>query len=116
MNKGILSAVLKNRQKVKEFRFETPTVTAGVRGTTLLLNVESEKRTYTCLCHGKLRLLPADKSDKALIEAYHHNANYYEQLGSRIQISKSEMKYHDDSQQEALAQAIGETINWSKAN
>ena len=116
VSRGALSAVIKNRDVVKGFKVQTPTAVAGVRGTTLFVkSIKKKKRTYACVCNGKVHLkTPEGKSQ--LIQSGHHKAFWYAKKGDKINVKDAGMKFHDDNSQQELAKLVNVTLKWQEIN
>lgn len=67
---SLLSIVNKGRK----FAVAGRTAVAGVRGTTFFVESAPDRRTYVCICKGKLHLTGADGSDKGDVASQHHAA------------------------------------------
>lgn len=107
---GWFAAILKN----KHVSIHTPTAVAGIRGTIVCIKVESDVSTYTCTCNGTIDY--SARGDKAVqtITAVHHKARYFLKMNDgKIVSTPGHMRYHQDSDIEALAEKIGLSINWT---
>ncbi|HNR90455.1 MAG TPA: FecR family protein [Spirochaetota bacterium] len=102
--------------KQLEYLIKTPTVTAGVRGTSYCIKVEKPESTYFCVCNGSIDLRDEPgKPGERVTTAHHKGRRYTRDTDGRIAIDKKPgMLYHDDAGLEALAKKIGETIDWTK--
>lgn len=102
--------------KQQRYLVKTPTVTAGVRGTSYCIKVEKPESTYFCVCNGTIDLADNSAQPGELVTAAHHmGRRFSREKDGRIAIDKNPgMLYHDDAGLEALAKKIGETIDWTK--
>ena len=114
---GALAAVLKNLTPTKtgnRFQIDTPTIVAGVRGTTFYVKVLNINSTYFCLCNGEVHLQDSAGGDKMALEAAHHSAVEYNREDGIFRVTKRPLLYHTDAEMQAFANKIGYTINWKK--
>ena len=111
LKKGFMGAILRNKTNISEFKVNTPTTAAAVRGTILFLGIENENSTYTCVCNGRVHFT-RNKDKDLTVEASHHKATLFIKKGESIVTQKGTLKYHDDAMMEELAASIGESINW----
>lgn len=117
LQSGSLAAVLKNLTSTAtgmRFQVDTPTTTAGVRGTAFFIKVIDPNTTYFCLCNGEIHLQDNTGGNQETLEAAHHSAVEYIRKDGKISVEKQPMLYHHDSEMEQLAKKIGYTIDWSK--
>ena len=117
LESGALAAVLKNLTPTKtgnRFQVDTPTIVAGVRGTTFYIKVLNINSTYFCLCNGEVHLQDSAGGDKMALEAAHHSAVEYNREDGIFRVTKRPLLYHTDAEMQALASKIGYTINWKK--
>lgn len=113
LRQGYIGAVLKNLKNVREFRVTTSTVAAGIRGTALCVAAESPDTTYACVCNGRIGFKPDGAKDEKLVSAAHHHAARYAREKGRVVVRDAGLQYHTDADIEALAKAIGVTVDWS---
>lgn len=124
LSRGGLGALLRNRDAIGDMNIATPTVTASIRGTVFCLTAESNEKTYTCVCNGRIHFKPVlgggvfSKSDEdtgeKLVSAHHHAGHYYTREKGAIKIEKAGLKHHTDQGVEKMASSIGETVDWTK--
>jgi len=113
---GALTLVLKNLPSGavgESFLVRTPTVVAGVRGTSFFVKVENPSSTYVCACNGVVQVLGADGSPLRELVASHHKAIRVVGSADRPQVTDAPMLYHTDQDVEKVAAAIGYKIDWS---
>lgn len=116
LEKGTL-ALLLNRLAVlggdEEFQVTTPVAIAGVRGTAFFVKVESETSTYICACNGSLDTVDASGTTEVPLSSQHHMALRYSLDGAgQVVTSSPGLLYHGDEDMEALAERIGDSIDW----
>lgn len=104
--------------KQLEYLIKTPTVTAGVRGTSYCAKVESANKTYFCVCNGTIELKDDPGKPGEKVAAAHHAARRFTRDKSgKIATDKNPgLLYHDDKGLEALAKKIGESVDWTKVD
>ena len=117
---GWLAAVLKDKNLLakKELHVITPTMTAGIRGTSFFLKVEDPKNVYFCTCNGTI-----SQSDRlggqqtSVTAAAHAAARYSLDEKGAISVDKNPgLLYHDNSLHDELAKKIAVKIDWEKAD
>lgn len=117
---GWLAAVLKDKNLLakKELHVITPTMTAGIRGTTFFLKAEDPKNVYFCTCNGTIAQKDKQEANAQVITAAHHSAARYTlEDNENIQVNQNPgMLYHDDSLLEEIAKKIDVKIDWEKAD
>ncbi|MFC1670242.1 FecR domain-containing protein [Spirochaetota bacterium] len=111
--RGFMGLVIKNKKRLKNFRVITPTITASVRGTVFYIGAETPKRTYSCICNGKIKY---DFTGKTLLhQAKHHYGGYFTEAKGKISFNKGggwaghSFKFMDE-----LASRINIKIDWTK--
>jgi ferric-dicitrate binding protein FerR (iron transport regulator) len=114
LKKGFLGIIVKSRENIGNFRVNTATMTAGVRGTSFFIGNETPDRVYTCICNGVIHYHPAGHAKSERFAAAHHKAIYYTRRGSTVSGEPGGMKYHTDSDVEKLASEINVRIDWTK--
>lgn len=117
LESGALAAVLKNLAPTKtadRFQIDTPTIVAGVRGTSFYVKVLNINSTYFCLCNGAVHLQDSAGNHTMTLEAAHHAAVEYNREDGIFRVTKRPLLYHTDAQMQALANKIGYTIDWKK--
>jgi hypothetical protein len=113
---GALTLVLKNLPSGavgENLLVRTPTVVAGVRGTSFFVKVESPSSTYVCACNGVVQVLGADGSLLSELVASHHKAVRVAGNTDQPQVTDAPLLYHTDEDVEKVAAAIGYKIDWS---
>jgi len=116
LTKGGLTSVLRKLGKASggdRFRVTTPTVVAGVRGTSFCIWVD-ESSTYVCACNGSVRTIDAKGSNAQDLSAAHHVARNYVSKDGAIEVSPAGVEHHSDASVESLAARIEERLDWSK--
>lgn len=114
LKKGFLGIIVKNRKNIGNFRVNTPTTTASVRGTSFVIGTETPDKVYTCICNGVIHYHPAGHAKSERYAAAHHKAAYFTRRGGAVTSEPGEMKYHTDSDVEKLASDINVRIDWTK--
>ncbi len=124
LSRGGLGALLRNRDYTGDINIRTPTVTASVRGTVFCLTAESNEKTYTCVCNGRIHFRPepgggifskpAENIGEKLVSASHHAGHYYTRDKGAVKIEKAGLRHHTDESVEKMAASIGEKIDWTK--
>ena len=97
-----------------QFRVETPSVVAGIRGTVFYINVEKADTTYLCTCHGTVHQEAAGDSVEKDVTAYHHKAYRYIKTDSGVKIESGSLIYHDDEAMQSLGNKIDVKIPWGR--
>jgi hypothetical protein len=113
---GALTLVLKNLPSGavgESLLVRTPTVVAGVRGTSFFIKVENPSSTYVCACNGVVQVLGADGRPLKELIASHHKAVRVAGSADQPQVTDAPMLYHTDQDVEKVAAAIGYKIDWS---
>jgi hypothetical protein len=113
---GALTLVLKNLPSGsvgENLLVRTPTVVAGVRGTSFFVKVESPSSAYVCACNGVVQVLGADGSLLRELIASHHKAVRVAGSTDQPQVTDAPLLYHTDEDVEKVAAAIGYKIDWS---
>ncbi|MGO9411698.1 MAG: FecR domain-containing protein [Spirochaetia bacterium] len=97
----------------ESFLVRTPTVVAGVRGTSFFVKVESPSSTYVCACNGVVQVLGADGRPLKELAASHHKGVRVAGSADNPQVADAPMLYHTDEDVEKVAADIGYTIDWN---
>jgi len=116
LKQGALTLVLKGLPSGaigESFLVRTPTVVAGVRGTSFFIKVDGPSSTYVCACNGAVQVLGPDGSILRELAASHHKAVRVTDEGDRPQVSDAPMLYHTDDDVEKVAADIGYKIDWN---
>ncbi|MCG8451551.1 MAG: FecR domain-containing protein, partial [Spirochaetales bacterium] len=87
-----------------DWRLQTPTIIASVRGTVYYANVESPDDTYFCLCNGRIHL--EDGEGFVDLAAAHHESIRARRSAEGVVYTAAPMQYHDDASIESLADKI----------
>jgi hypothetical protein len=98
------------------YTVSTPTVTAGIRGTSYCVKVENPSSTYFCVCNGSIDLKDSSGLNAETVQGLHHSARRFRigSDGSVIVDRNPGLLYHDDTGLEAMAAAIQERIDWTR--
>ncbi len=118
IEKGAIDAIFERLGMIadnNEFRVETPSVVAGIRGTVFYIKVEKPDTTYLCTCHGTVHQEAADESVAKDVTAYHHKAYRYIRTDSGVKIETAGLEYHDDAAMDGLGDKIDVKIPWGQA-
>ncbi len=109
---GVTRKVFTSKGK---FTIHSPTVAAGIRGTSFCTRVENPGSTYFCVCNGEIELIKAGDASGDRVASAHHAARRYVKKDGKIIIEKNPgLLYHNDDGIVELAKLINETIDWSK--
>ncbi len=117
LNKGWMAGVSKSKfTDSGTFYVSTPSVVAGVRGTSMCLKVEDSKNTYFCVCNGSIWLKGVGSEDEDKVKAKHHTDRRFTiQDDGTVKVTKPDkMLYHTDKTIEALGKIVGVKIDWTK--
>lgn len=117
LEKGYMGGIVKYKKILAkdEFKINTPTLIAGVRGTSFAINVESDKQVYFCTCNGTVNFKDKNgKQEHSNTNARHGAERFILQDDGSVKIKKAGLEYHNDDDVEDLALEIDEEIDWSK--
>lgn len=114
LQSGSLAAVMKNLEKQKGFTLNTPTTSAGVRGTSFFAKVEEGNRTYFCDCNGVIEVQGKNGEGKQVVESAHHKAFLFSGEDGEVSVEEADLLYHSDEDLEEIAAKIDENIDWEK--
>jgi hypothetical protein len=90
-------------------RIETPTATAGIRGTGVYLEASAEQ-TYFCTCYGVVELRDrAGVERKTVMSGYHTPNMIYANPAERGKMADAEVKDHTDEELIMLERLVGRT-------
>jgi hypothetical protein len=90
-------------------RIETPTATAGIRGTAVYVEAAREQ-TYFCTCYGVVELRDkAGVERKMVISGYHTPNMIYANPAERGKMQAAEVKDHTDEELIMLERLVGRT-------
>ena len=115
VERGGLSSVLKKLAQISgsdAFTVQTATAVAGVRGTSFCVWVD-ESSSYICACNGVLNVADATGGNAERIEAAHHSARYFSNIGDAINKETAGMRHHTDELLQSVASRIAYTIDWT---
>ncbi|NLJ08915.1 FecR family protein [Gracilinema caldarium] len=116
---GGVAAVLKKLTKVinndDSFIINSPAASAGVRGTSLCVWSDGTN-SYVCTCNGTVRTLDPKGSNEIVTTAAHHTAHLYVPKESEYTVMPAGLEHHTDEDIEKLAEKIGVTIDWTRAD
>jgi FecR protein len=95
---------------------DTPTATAGIRGTVVYVEADADQ-TYFCTCYGEGELRDkARKERKFVISGYHTPNMIYARMVEGRMMAPSEVKNHTDDEIIMLEQLAGRTSPLVKRN
>jgi len=90
-------------------RIETPTATAGIRGTGVYLEASAEQ-TYFCTCYGVVELRDrAGVERKTVMSGYHTPNMIFANPAERGKMADAEVKDHTDDELIMLERLVGRT-------
>jgi len=90
-------------------RIETPTATAGIRGTGIYLEASAEQ-TYFCTCYGVVDLRDrAGVERKTVVSGYHTANMIFANPAERGRMADAEVKDHTDEELIMLERLVGRT-------
>jgi hypothetical protein len=90
-------------------RIETPTATAGIRGTAVYIEA-SKEQTYFCTCYGVVELRDrAGMEKKTVISGYHTPNMIFANPAERGKMADAEVKDHTDEELVMLERLVGRT-------
>lgn len=108
---GALGAVFAKRQSAQVI-LQTPTVTAGIRGTGCYTEARDEG-TYFCTCFGAIQLQSDMGANQELVIASHHNARMILRDPKEGQtIIPSSVGNHTDQEMDGLEKLVGRRAPW----
>lgn len=111
---GSMAAVLNRVEAMSKkgtLQVQTPSATAGVRGTVFFVKVEDASNTYICACYGSLGIASAPDGELASTK---HVARRF--TGSRLSARSTAagLLYHDSQSIGDLAAKVGYVIPWGQ--
>lgn len=118
LQNGNFTSVLRNLAKgvgSDAFQLKTPSVAAGVRGTSFCVWVKDDL-TYFCTCNGSVALQDSSGGNPFLTNNAHHGAKVYTKTATGYTVQDAGLEHHTDADLESLAKEIGETIDWTKVD
>lgn len=115
IEKGWMAGVTRSKFTSEgKYSVKTPTVVAGIRGTSFCLKVEDEKNSYFCVCNGTIELKGKGSQDGDSVTSAHHMARRFtaDKAGVISVDQNPGMLYHGDEIIEELAGKIGVKVDW----
>lgn len=117
LQQGVFTSVLKNLAKSAgnaSFLLRTPTVNAGIRGTSFHVSVDGD-RTYFCTCNGAVTLDDGTPAQLVDLTNAHHGARVFTKASDgSITVAPAGIEGHSDASIETLANRIGVAVDWTK--
>lgn len=93
LNKGrVLNIVSKN----SNYRVNTPTAVAAVRGTIFFSVTIDQNKSYFCSCNGTVAIEDTKENPLAVFSAPHHQASFFERVGNENKRTEFGMFEHTD--------------------
>jgi len=93
LNKGrVLNIVAKNNN----YRVNTPTAVAAVRGTIFFSVAVDENKSYFCSCNGTVAIEDPKENPLVVLSAAHHQASFFERVGEENKRTEYGMFEHTD--------------------
>lgn len=114
MQRGNITAVLRKLASLDgqdRFRIKTPSAVAGVRGTSLCVWTDGTE-TYICTCNGTVHSVDFSGTFSFTTTAAHHSAKRFIKQGNSILVQDAGLEKHTDESVQAVANIIGEVIDW----
>jgi ferric-dicitrate binding protein FerR (iron transport regulator) len=118
LDKGGLTSVLKKLEKAAGkdgFIVESSSAVASVRGTSFCVWVD-ETSSYVCACNGSVHTIDGKGSREEDLSASHHVARLFTTRPEGISVEPAAMLHHSDESVQAVASAVGWTIDWGKVD
>jgi ferric-dicitrate binding protein FerR (iron transport regulator) len=116
LEKGVFTSVLKKLGQAAgsaAFVLKTPTLNAGVRGTSFNVSTDGN-RTYFCTCNGSVELDdPAGDHPVVLTNAHHGARIYTKAADGTVSVTEGGLEGHTDASIETLAGRIAVGVDWS---
>jgi hypothetical protein len=115
LDRGLFTSVLRKLGKLSadpSFELRTPSVKAGVRGTSFHVTAD-ENSTYFCTCNGSVELVSAGNATITSFNAHHGSSVFTRQADGAIAVAAGGLQDHTDATIEALARRIGVTVDWT---
>jgi hypothetical protein len=117
LDKGEFTSVLKKLSKTtgeSAFILKTPTVAAGVRGTSFHVTTDGNS-TYFCTCNGSVLLDDGTPADQVQLTNAHHGARIFTKgADGKITVTSAGLVGHTDASLETLGNRIGVNIDWTQ--
>jgi hypothetical protein len=119
LDKGEFTSVLKKLAQTTgdpAFVLRTPTVNAGVRGTSFHVMV-NDNSTYFCTCNGSVMLDDGKPAEEVQLTNAHHGARVFtKQPDGSVTVATAGLEGHTDADLETLANRVGYNLDWTKAD
>ena len=115
IEKGWMAGVTRSKFTSEgRYSVKTPTVVAGIRGTSFCLKVEDEKNSYFCVCNGTIELKGKGSQEGESVTSAHHMARRFtgNNEGAVSVDENPGMLYHGDETIEEIAGIIGVKVDW----
>jgi len=117
LDKGEFTSVLKKLAQVTgeaAFVLKTPTVSAGVRGTSFHVTTDGTS-TYFCTCNGSVLLDDGTPADQVQLTNAHHGARVFTKgADGTLKVTTAGLIGHSDADLETLGNRIGVNIDWTQ--
>ena len=117
LDQGEFTSVLKKLARTAgdaAFVLKTPTVNAGVRGTSFHVMV-NDNSTYFCTCNGSVMLDDGKPAELVQLTNAHHGARVFtKQADGSIAVTVAGLQGHTDADLETLANRVGYNLDWTK--
>jgi len=117
LDRGEFTSVLKKLAQAAgepSFILKTPTVAAGVRGTSFHVSTDGQS-TYFCTCNGSVQLEDGTPADEVQLTNAHHGARIFtKNSDGTITVTTGGLQGHTDADLETLGSRIGVGIDWTK--
>lgn len=117
LEKGSFTSVLKKLGQVagsSSFLLKTPTVNAGVRGTSFHVTAD-EDSSYFCTCNGSVDLEDALGGNGVNLTNAHHGSRIFARdAGGTITVTEGGLEDHTDASIETLASRIAVAVDWTQ--
>lgn len=117
LDQGEFTSVLKKLARTTGdagFVLKTPTVAAGVRGTSFHVTTDGNS-TYFCTCNGSVLLDDGTPADQVQLTNAHHGARVFtKQADGSVTVTTAGLVGHTDADLNALANRIGVNIDWTQ--
>jgi len=114
LDQGVFTSVLKKLARASgspSFVLKTPTVQAGVRGTSFHVSTDGT-RTYFCTCNGSVELTEGSQKQE-LTNAHHGSRIFTKGSDGAVIVEAGGMEGHNDSSIESLARRISTVVDWT---
>jgi hypothetical protein len=119
LENGVFTSVLKKLGQFggdAAFVLKTPTVNAGVRGTSFHVSTDGNS-TYVCTCNGSVALDDPDGGNAEVLTNAHHGARIFtKEADGSITVKPAGIQGHSDASIISLADKIGVGVDWTKAD